>query len=74
MIWAFPNILCRLWRRKPPTRGELLRRAMREAAAGQAPESLEMLRGEPGGPRGGLVLRDGTPYEQSGADEHDWRL
>lgn len=74
MIGLFSVIPKMLRRSKPPTRGEVLRRAMREAAAGQAPESLEMLRGEPRESRGGLILRDGTPYEESGADEHDWRL
>lgn len=85
MIWGYPSILRRLRRSSTPSRGQLLRAAIRRAPSrvaspedervdladlyGPGAESPKMLR------RGsGIVLRDGTPYDLSGADEHDYRL
>ena len=77
------DMLRRLHLRRPPTRGQMLRHAIRTAEGGRPindddiAEAADMLRGEghmhvyPGRR---LVLRDGTPYEESGADENDWRL
>lgn len=70
-------------------RGQTLRRAMRTAAGGRpvstddfadlfasedAAASADMLRVDGRVAKDRLVLRDGTPYEASGADENDWRL
>ena len=89
MIWGFPNMLRRLRRSRPPTRGELLRGAMRTAEGGrpvteddfadlfaseEAAASADMLRVDGRVTKDRLVLRDGTPYEASGAAENDWRL
>lgn len=84
MIWGFPNILRRVWPSRRPTRGQTLRRAMRTAPSrptspedervdladlyGPSAELANMLR------RKRIVLRDGTPYDESGAHENDWRL
>jgi hypothetical protein len=86
-VWGFPNMLHRLRRSRPPTRGEMLRGAMRTAEGGRPvteDDFAELLAREPRGPWEARaqgyaretrdMLRDGTPYEQSGAHENDWRL
>jgi hypothetical protein len=84
MIWGLPNILRRLRRSRPPSRGQLLRGAIRRAPSRAAsPEDERVDLADLYGPgaelanmlrRKRIVLRDGTPYEESGADENDWRL
>lgn len=82
MIWDFTAMLRPLRRRRPEARGQVLRRAMRTAEGGRPVSRDDFwelferppaeIRGHAPAPR--EILRDGTPYEESGADEGDWRL